>query len=100
MGAIGLATSVDGYTWKRSLGECADCSVFAPDDDPTAFDAALVGMGCVIDDRLYYFGGSREPFTMGSREILGVRQSIGIAFWNGSAWTDRQIALEHGPPGS
>ena len=92
MGSIGLAESDDGLHWQKSSG-----AVFTPSKDAAKFDSALVGMGSILGERLYYFGGSREPFALGDRSMLGVHQSIGVAFDTGTGgWNDRREILPRG----
>ena len=97
MGSIGLAESDDGLHWQKCRGSTASGAVFTPSKDAANFDSALVGMGSIAGNRLYYFGGSREPFAMGDRYMLGVQQSIGVAFDTGRGqWNDRREILPRG----
>lgn len=97
MGSIGLAESDDGLHWQKCRGPAASGAVFTPSKDAANFDSALVGMGSIAGNRLYYFGGSREPFAMGDRYMLGVHQSIGVAFDTGRGqWNDRREILPRG----
>eukprot|EP00747_Dinoflagellata_sp_TGD_P097865 gnl/TRDRNA2_/TRDRNA2_167267_c1_seq2.p1 gnl/TRDRNA2_/TRDRNA2_167267_c1~~gnl/TRDRNA2_/TRDRNA2_167267_c1_seq2.p1 ORF type:complete len:475 (-),score=59.74 gnl/TRDRNA2_/TRDRNA2_167267_c1_seq2:59-1483(-) len=101
MGSIGMAESRDGFQWVRLIGKEAGGAVFGPSiNDPESFDSALVGMGSIVGDRLYYFGGSQEPFTINGESVVGGRQRIGVAFWDGTTWTDRRQVLDVGPEGS
>jgi len=76
-------------------------AAFAPSAGADGFDSALVGMGSLWGERLYYFGGSGEAVQLGPRALRGVRQSAGVAFRTATGgWAERRQALATGPPGS
>jgi len=100
-GWCGLAESDDGIHWTKVVGQRERGAIFAPSDDPAAWDSVHVGVNDVlrIGDKelhMYYFGGSSEQVAeLGG--FTGVRMRIGRAKSsdNGRTWTRLGMVLDY-----
>ncbi len=90
MGSVGLATSSDGINWDRHEGHLAEGAIFAPSDDPEAFDALMVGTGEVMrhgDEWImaYQGGDTSTPTELDSVAVWESYQARGYRLRPGIA---------------
>lgn len=82
-GRIAHAVSRDGIAWERIDGSLQGGAVFAPSEDPSAFDSLHIGLTDVTRGAgewlMWYFGGDRVPretAALGAVAGLGMRPGL------------------------
>lgn len=101
-GASGLATSKDGWQWRKVPGVERGGAVLGPSD--TGWDGVHTGVGDVVrvgeELHMYYFGGDDEESSMGPTKVVGLRMRIGRAKSgdHGRTWhKDPDYVLDYDP---
>jgi len=104
-GSSGLATSEDGLSWTKIVGDEQDGAILTPSPlQISSWDSVQTGVGDVVrvgakELHMYYFGGDDEELALGPGSgIVGFRMRIGRAksFDNGRTWTkDGRVSLDY-----